>query len=411
MEIQPYVVTVDPDAATYPLRDETLLREVDPRIQIFHTNTIEPLDIYKRLSGKTQVPFGGFANSEDQRVSLGQKLARFIRGNFFLPDARIGWNRFAYRMCEELIRNQKFEAVITTSPPHSTQLIGLKLKQRFGLPWIADMRDPWTDIYYYNKLYLTTFSKARDIRMEKRVLENADSVVVVSDGVRSLLADKLPSVDTKKIHIISNGFDEADFPVHRHHEQQENFIISYTGTLSDDYRIDALTNALPEILKVNPSVKLHMTGSISATIHKRITSIAGDRVIWKSQVSHSEAIQQMLNASLLLLVIPDVKENKGILTGKLFEYLAAKRPILCIGPVDGDAAAIIQQCESGITINYDDSRAAHQFLNHQVNEWLKTLNLIVGNDQVKHYSRLHQAQQFLELIAAGGNKLKTIKSL
>ena len=143
---EPIVLTVDPTVASYPQIDATLLQDIPSLVRVERTTTREMLSLYKRVSPTKEIPYGGFANENTQ--GLFSTISRFIRGNFFLPDPRRGWNKFAYKKACELIEQEQIDTVITTSPPHSTQLIGLKLKKRFpSIQWIADLRDPWRDIF------------------------------------------------------------------------------------------------------------------------------------------------------------------------------------------------------------------------------------------------------------------------
>ena len=153
----------------------------------------------------------GFAN--EGSPNFFQKIARFIRGNFFIPDSRKGWIDFAYKKAIEVLEIENIDTVITTSPPHSTQLIGLKLKETLNIKWIADLRDPWTDIYYYKSMLHTKWAKRKDLNYEKGVIEKSDKIVVVSDSIKQLLINKSNLIQESKIHVIPNGFDEEDFSV------------------------------------------------------------------------------------------------------------------------------------------------------------------------------------------------------
>ncbi|CAN5335685.1 glycosyltransferase family 4 protein [soil metagenome] len=395
----PYVVTVDPEKASYALRDETLCDEVDASIKVFHTCTLEPYGIYKTLTRKKEIPFGGFSNDEKHKLKFSQKFSRFIRGNMFLPDARVGWNRFAFKKCCEIIERENIDAIITTSPPHSTQLVGLKLKKKYNLPWLADLRDPWTGIYYYEKLLLTKFSKRRDAKMELKVLESADGIVVVSNDIRQNLISKSKNLQTEKFHVIPNGFDQDDFDKVSAEEKTKDFVISYTGTLTVDYRLEGFLSAIKIIIAENKSIRFQITGSMPHTIKEKIENIAGEKVIFKSHVSHHEAIAQMKSADLLLLVIPDAKGNKGILTGKLFEYLSSEKPILCIGPENGDAAKIISDCSAGKSFLYEDADGIRSFIESNFEDW-KTTGKTKGGETsiIKKFSRENQAEEMLEII-------------
>ncbi len=397
--IIPFVVTVDPTKASYALRDATLQNDIDPIVNVSYTSTMEPYGVYKTLTRKKEIPFGGFSNDEKKELKFSQKLMRAIRGNLFLPDARVGWNRYAYKRCCEIIEKENIDAIITTSPPHSTQLIGLKLKKKYKLPWLADLRDPWTGIYYYDKLFLSAFSKNRDARMERQVLENADAVVVVSNDIRRNLLTKSENLISKNFHVISNGFDKEDFDVVEAEQKEKDFVISYTGTLTNDYKLNGFLIAIKKLVDKKIAIRLHITGSMPNNIKEQIEAVAGEKVRFKSHVNHHEAIAQMKAANVLLLVIPEAKGNKGILTGKLFEYLASDVPILNIGPVDGDAAEIISTCKSGRTFKYEDANGMETFLEENYEHW-KLNGRTNGGETgiVNQFSREKQAEEILKLL-------------
>ena len=154
--INPFIISVDPDFASYPLIDNSLKNDIPDNTNVYLTKTNEPYSLYKKINNN-QTPYAGFAN--EGRPNFFQKIARFIRGNFFIPDSRKGWNNFAYKKAVEILEKENIDTVITTSPPHSTQLIGLKLKETQNIKWIADLRDPWTDIYYYKSMLHTKWAK------------------------------------------------------------------------------------------------------------------------------------------------------------------------------------------------------------------------------------------------------------
>lgn len=400
--VHTYIVTVDPARASYAIIDQTLEQDVDPSVTVVHTSTREPYGIYKALTRKKEIPFGGFANEEKQQLKFSQKAARFIRGNLFLPDARVGWNGFAYRACCELIEKEKIDAIITTSPPHSTQLVGLKLKKKYKLPWLADLRDPWTDIYYYEKLLLTDYSRRRDAKMERSVLQSADAVVSVSDDIRVSFIAKSVNGNPSKFHVIPNGFDQADFDLVAAEPAEKEFVITYTGTLTGDYRLGGFLAAVKKLSEADAPLRLHITGSMPVSIKEKIDEAAKGRTRFRHHVAHHEAIAQMKAAGMLLLVIPDAKGNKGILTGKLFEYLASRRPILCIGPVDGDAAAIIRNCNAGEVFGYDDAEGIYGYLSRLLEAWKNGTSLETDDSSIRRFSREAQAKQVLQLLSAIG---------
>ena len=207
--IEPIILTVDPAFASYPIRDESLKDDISESLTVYHTKSKEPFGLYKKLTNKKEIPHAGFAN--ESVPSFMQKISRAIRGNFFIPDARKGWNAYALEKALELIKTHGIETVVTSSPPHSTQLIGLKIKQKTGIHWVADLRDPWTDIYYYKQLYYSKWAKAIDKKYELQVIHAADNIVVVSEDLKRIFTEKLTSSTKDNVKVIPNGFDEDDF--------------------------------------------------------------------------------------------------------------------------------------------------------------------------------------------------------
>ncbi len=378
--IKPYVITVDPKLASYPLKDNTLKNDIPKDINVYLTKTFEPYSYYKKIN-KKEIPYAGFAN--EGNPNLVQKTARFIRGNFFIPDARKGWNKFAYAKALEVIKKEKIETVITTSPPHSTQLIGLKLKRELNINWIADLRDPWTDIYYYKSMLHTKWAKIKDLNYERKVLENSDQIVVVSNSIKQLMASKSKSIDPNKVNIIPNGFDEEDFQKIAF-KKNNSLTISYTGTITQDYPTENLIKGL-----IDNNLKISFTGKADQSIKNNFNVIA----TFNEHVSHKEIIEVLIGSDLLILIIPKIKNNEGILTGKLFEYLGAKKPILCIGPKNGDAAKIIDECKAGKTFDYSDTKGITEFLKK-----FKTNSLTVDNNSSKYYSRDNLTMQLCKVI-------------
>ncbi len=355
---EPVILTVDPEFAAYPVTDSSLTQEIPLALKIHKTGATDYFSIYKK--DKSKIPTAGFANSIDN--SLKGKLLRFIRGNFFLPDPRKGWNSFAFKKACELIESEGISSIITTSPPHSTQLIGLKLKKKYPqINWIADIRDPWTDIYYYDLFYPTFISKAIDSRYEKSVLKNADSIITVGKSLLDSFIAKGNNIRNKTV-IIPNGYDEEDF-TGLNPDRPEKFTISYTGTLSDIYPINGFLDALENLRSEGKVFLLRFVGTVSSVQQALIIAKAGkENVEFIPYVDHRSAIKYMFESSLLLLIIPDHKSNKSIITGKIFEYLATGRPVLCLGPEDGDAASILNESGHGKTVSYGDSVSILNFI-------------------------------------------------
>ena len=378
--INPFIISVDPDFASYPLIDNSLKNDIPDNTNVYLTKTNEPYSFYKKINNN-QTPYAGFAN--EGRPNFFQKIARFIRGNFFIPDSRKGWNNFAYKKAVEILEKENIDTVITTSPPHSTQLIGLKLKETQNIKWIADLRDPWTDIYYYKSMLHTKWAKQKDLNYEKRVIEKSDKVVVVSDSIKQLLLNKSNLVKESKIHIIPNGFDDDDFLVLSKNNNSK-FLLSYVGTITKDYPLDSIKKSIS-----NLNINLEFTGKADEPTKLLLNEVAS----FNNHVKHKESINLLLASDMLLLVIPKISNNKGILTGKLFEYLGARKPILCIGPTDGDAAKIIEECKAGKTFDYSDENGIYDFI-----ETYMSNEFIFENKNYLKYSRRNLTKNLSKIL-------------
>lgn len=378
--INPFIISVDPDFASYPLIDNSLKNDIPDNTNVYLTKTNEPYSFYKKINNN-QTPYAGFAN--EGRPNFFQKIARFIRGNFFIPDSRKGWNNFAYKKAVEILEKENIDTVITTSPPHSTQLIGLKLKETQNIKWIADLRDPWTDIYYYKSMLHTKWAKQKDLNYEKRVIEKSDKVVVVSDSIKQLLLNKSNLVKESKIHIIPNGFDDDDFLVSSKNNNSK-FLLSYVGTITKDYPLDSIKKSIS-----NLNINLEFTGKADGPTKLLLNEVAS----FNNHVKHKESINLLLASDMLLLVIPKISNNKGILTGKLFEYLGARKPILCIGPTDGDAAKIIEECKAGKTFDYSDENGIYDFI-----ETYMSNEFIFENKNYLKYSRRNLTKNLSKIL-------------
>lgn len=355
---EPVILTVDPEYAAYPLTDASLSDEIPGDLKVIKTPATDYFSIYKK--DRTRIPSAGFAGNPDNSVK--GKMLRFIRGNFFIPDPRKGWNRYAFRESCRLIEEMGIQHVITTSPPHSTQLIGLKLKRKFpGIKWLADLRDPWTDIYYYKQFYPTLISKAIDSHYENKVLKEADKLTVVGESLKEVFSSKVKSAG-EKIHVVTNGFDENDF-IGQDPEGPSVFTITYVGTMSDIYPLKGFLEALEIFRSSGNKFILRFIGMVSVKQKKLIRSKLNDSELqFVPYVKHAESIKYMQGSSALLLIIPDHLSNKSIITGKIFEYIASCRPVICIGPEDGDAAVIIGSVKAGEAFGYEDRNGIANFI-------------------------------------------------
>lgn len=369
-DITPIVLTVDPKKASYPSLDNDLLKEVE-HVEVHKTSTFEPLQIYSLLTtGKKKdgIPFGSIETKSKSPV---KRLGRFVRSNLMIPDARIYWNSYAYKAAKEIIKKHKIKTVITTSPPHSTQLIGLKLKKKQKINWVADLRDPWTTIAYEKYLNRSKKSTFKNENYEKQVVTKCDQLIVVSEGMKEEFSEKY---NTSNIAVIPNGFDNEGLPKQNSPTPTEKFKLCYVGNYKISQNTTSLWKALKELSDevegFSENFKLSITGNLNETIKNSIADHEIGHLLEENPfVKHREAVEIMFKANALFLPIPQATNNKLILTGKIFEYLASQNPILAIGPPDGNASQILQECERNIMYEYEDIQGIKAFLKAQFNYW------------------------------------------
>lgn len=394
--VEVHILTVDPNRASYSSIDYSLKNDIDNKIKVHTTNSFEIINIYAKFVGKKNVPTSGFSNVNNKNFF--QKLVNSLRSNFFIPDPRIGWKRFAVKKAIEIINSFKVEHIITTSPPHSTQLIGLELKKRLNIKWLVDFRDPWTDIYYYKILGHSFISKMIDKKLERSVLRHSDKIITVSNGFKSLFLKNEKDIDSNKIKVIPNGYDSEDFNTeHNKVENNNSFIICYTGTMSDQYDPFFFFKALNKVNLGILKIKFQLIGSISENI-KTFLEKMNYEVEFISTVPHSEVISYQKNADALLLVIPNIKQAEGITPGKLFEYMASKNKVIAIGPLNSDVNNILELCQAGKTFERTSEEELIDYINMLIKNKSQGEKNSVNVEAIQEYSRSNQALEIMDLL-------------
>jgi len=385
--IEPIVLTVHATDAVYPNIDESLNVDVPDDLEVHYARAKSPLNLYKKIRQKP-VPKSGFAG--EAKPNIIDRFFRFVRGNFYIPDARKGWNKHAITTAKQIIQKNGINTIITSSPPHSSQLIGLRLKKDLNVNWISDLRDPWTDLFYNKNLYQTSWAKRIDKRYEKSCLEAADKIIVVSENISDHFTNSYPKI-ALKMNIIPNGYDPADFSNINEISSDSN-CISYIGSLGESYPLEKFINAFKILCSNSSNWKLRFVGNISESTKKLIEkNELESNTFFIPYKPHHEAVQLMKSSSILLLIIPQIKENKGILTGKIFEYIASENPIIFIGPLDGDAAAILSEFENIVALDYSDEIDLSKIIKELTDKKSNAKRML-------KYSRVDQTQKIAKLI-------------
>ena len=382
---EPIVYTpVNPE---FPVEDRSLLDEVPPGVTIFKTPIKEPYAIYKKFVGmKSTDKVAANFISDGKKPSFAQKVAIWLRGNLFIPDPRVFWVKPSVRYLSELLADDPVDVIVTSGPPHSMHLIGRRLKRKFGTPWIADFRDPWTNIDFYHELMLTPFADSIHKRLEKKVLTEADLVITVNQAMKQEFLEK----GAKQVTVISNGFDESDI-VAPSIVAASKLTFVHIGTLGEARNPLVFWMALGDMIKENPSianeVSVKLVGNVDFSVQTAVKKNKLEAIVeYIPYLPHNEAIKEQASAGMLLLLVNNTPTAKGILTGKLFEYLAACRPILAIGPEDGEVAEILKETGAGNIFDFENKKEVKLYLAEAL-ELFRQGKLVVEPKGTAKYSR------------------------
>ena len=341
-----------PKNPNYPIIDESLALEVSEDVTIINHPINEPYKWAGFFSNKSSKTISKGIISEEQEQSFIEKVMLYVRGNFFIPDARVGWVKPSVSFLLDYIKKEGIETIITTGPPHSVHLIGLQLKQKLKVKWLADFRDPWTTIGYHKQLKLTSASKAKHKSFEKQVLNSSNQIIVTSFVTKQ----EFQNMTNKPIEVITNGYDDdaaVDFIM------DTKFTLSHIGSLLSKRNPEILWRVLNELISENDDFskdfQLNFIGSISKKVLESIKNFNLSNYINEvGYLSHKEAIINQKKSQLLLLIEIDSEDTKCIIPGKLFEYMVSNRPIVAIGPKDSDVEKIIKETNTGHYFNYSD---------------------------------------------------------
>lgn len=372
--------------------DESLVAQIHPSVETIKTPIWEPYQFYKKFIGKKKEEkvYSGFI-TEGKKQSLAQKISIFIRGNFFIPDARCFWIKPSVNYLKEYLRKNHIDAIVSTGPPHSMHRIALGLKKEFpDIPWIADFRDPWTHIDFYDQLQLTPIADYMHKSQEREVLKYADKVVTVS---WSWAADFKRLSNREDIVVITNGYDPADFETPIGALDSE-FTITHVGSMNEDRNPIVLWEALKKLKERGFAFKVKLIGQVDFAVMAYAERLGlKDRVEHIPFIPHKEAILLLRKSKVLLLPINDTPNQAGVLPGKLYEYIGANRPILCIGRDTGDAGRILKEIPNAEMCGYEEVDKCISIL-----EKFSSLDEQSSNHEFEKYSRKSLAGEYAKLL-------------
>ncbi len=387
-DIEPVIYTVD--NANYAIEDEKLQEEIPNGIEVIRKDIFEPNKLISFLGSKKKKTSAGFLKPNPGLLG---KIAQYVRANYFIPDARKFWIKPSIKYLKNYLKQHPVDLIITTGPPHSLHLIGLQLKQELGVKWVSDFRDPWTEIDYFHHLPLTKKSLNKHRGFETEVLKKSDSVIVVGNEMKRSFQKQ-----SNKVEVITNGYDDE---VSSTTNQLDNsFSITHIGMMNADRNPKVFWEAIEELCVENEELKsdlkIRLIGEVSDEVKKNASQL-GDIVEFVKYVPHEEVKKYQCSTQVLLLCINNVPSAKGIITGKIFEYLQAKRPILAIGPEEGDAADILKKTQSGKIFGFSNKHDLKEHIAKLYKEYKKE-ELTVNSSNITQYHRRELTAQLANVI-------------
>jgi len=344
--IEPIIYTVD--NPSYPIKDTSLESEIPLDLEVLKQPIFEPNYFLSIFGNNKKKESAGFLNPNPTLLG---RFFQYVRANYFIPDARKFWIKPSVKFLSNYLKNNEIDVVITTGPPHSMHIIGLVLKDKFKIKWISDFRDPWTEIDYFQQLPLTKKANKKHHQLEQEVLEKSDMVIVVGETMKKKFLKH-----NHNIEVLTNGFDSYENSLTI--ELDSNFSITHVGSMNTDRNPTILWEVLYEISSENidfkNNLRIKFIGKIDDTVIQDIQVFNPKNILRIPYLDHKEVRKYQASSQVLLLSINQVPNAKGIITGKIFEYLQAKRPILGIGPEDGDAAAILKKTNAGNIVGFNN---------------------------------------------------------
>ena len=358
---EPIVLTAE--NPSYQFIDHDNLKEIPDGIEIHKVPIFEPINAFKKITGrKKETPLQNITNNSDKKRSIIDKFGMWVRGNFFIPDARSAWIKPCVKYIDRYLENNQVDAILTDGPPHTNTVIGMRIAQKHSIPWLADFQDPWTQVDYYKELYIGKRADKIHRALEQEVFQTAGKITIASPSWKK----DLESIGGKNVDVIYYGYDETDFSEFSA-KQEDSFIIFHGGLLGQDRNPEVFFSVLHELLNLHPEIgskiKLKFAGEVDLTVKNSLkkhhlleyTELMG-------MIPRKQVIKEYEKAALLLLPINKADNAAGRIPGKLFEMLRTGKNILVLGPDDGDVKSIVEMEKRGRSFEYDDKDLLMSYL-------------------------------------------------
>ena len=381
------------DHRRYPLMDESLLGEIDPQVRVHRVAGLEPASLAGRLVGRSA------------RTTLQDRIAwRLERWAKWLPlgEPELLWLPSASAKAASLMERHRFDAVVTTSPPHAVHLVGDLLQSNFGLPWVADLRDPIVD----NFAYEATGIAHRIFRIIERRVASADQVVTTCPEYADRFRDSYPA-SSDRVGVLTNGYDAADTPKIQSRNNPQTLTLTYVGAFYRQQSIEpglaairALRASSPEFAK---AFRFRLVGSVAASQRPLIQAGDSDFMSEAGYLPHHQAIAEMARADALLLMTPPNEGGRLCIPAKTFEYLAFGRHVVAAVHPDTWLAGMLKAA-GNVTLTSPDETGLRRALASVFDSW-KSGKLQSPRDmsQVIRFSRDKLAAGYAAILDAQAN--------
>ncbi len=394
---EPVIFTAED--AHYPSIDVTNEKDIPEGITVLHQKIWEPYHIYKFITGqKKDANVNNVFYATEKKPGTLHKLSVWIRSNFFIPDARSLWIKPSVAFLQKYLEENHVDAILSNGPPHSNTRIATLIKKKTGIPWLADFQDPWSQVDYFSMLDLTSWGRKKHLRMEQEVFKHADAITIVSNTWKK----DLESIGAKNVKVLPWGFDADDFK-EIDFIPDPDFSITHIGILGSDRNPIELWEAIHVLGKEEPGLKdklkINLVGLVDTGIKEDITKLGLDKnVTFSGSVDRKKALSFAANSKVLLLVLNRQENAAGRIPGKFFEYLAAGRPILAIGPAQSDVAEILAKTQSGYYCNFDDVAATKSALQALYHQFLQNTLSATSPDAIQTYANEKITGQLVDIL-------------
>lgn len=395
-----------PSNPSFQLEDPSLLQDVRKEQVIIKHPIREPHHLFYRAKGQRDLRKINQGDILDKKKkSWLEKVGLWMRGNLFLPDPRIFWVRPSVKFLLPKLQEHQIDVIITTGPPHSLHLIGKRLKEKTGIPWVADFRDPWTSWIFMDEFYVSSLAMRVQKHLERKVLQAADKVLTVSPSC----CRDLEQLGNRPVVELTNGFDEEDFQQVSKAMPQDKFRICYFGTIDRVRDPRSFLNVVKQLCHEVPDfqqqTEIKMVGYLSNVIMEEIQAdeVLRTMVRTEAYMPHQQMLQEFSHAALLLLLLNNTAKSSAILTGKFFEYLASGKPILALGNPEGDIAQVLGKTQAGAMHVPDDSQGIRKTLLHYYKQYRQ--GTYAPRSSIAQYSRAQLSRQLSEVL----NELAKVK--